>query len=87
MAMMIGKMTSEKMTQRQLALGTSSDSLSDGSPSFSLYLVIIVRQYPIQEFVWDREFARYIHHKNSLEHDTLSVWGVHIMQHILTDDR
>ena len=58
---------------------------TNGSPSFSLYPVIIVRQYPIQEFVWDHEFAQDIHHKNSLEHDALSAWGVHIMQHILPD--
>ena len=43
-AMMIGKMTSDTMTARHPARGTSPDSFSDGCPSFFfLYPVIMVR--------------------------------------------
>lgn len=71
MAITTGKMTSEKITFRHLARGTSPESFSDGSPSlFFLYPVIIVRdsrQYPIQELLCEREFPRDIHRKNSLK--------------------
>jgi hypothetical protein len=66
----MGKRTSEMMTARQPARGTSPDSLSDGRPSlFFLYPVIIVRdnlQYPIQELLCERELPRDIQRKNSL---------------------
>ncbi len=66
----MGKRTSEMMTARQPARGTSPDSFSDGRPSFFfLYPVIIVRdnrQYPIQELLCERELPRDIQRKNSL---------------------
>ena len=70
MAKKMGKRTSETMTARQPARGTSPDSFSDGRPSFFfLYPVIIVRdsrQYPIQELLCERELPRDIQRKNSL---------------------
>jgi hypothetical protein len=70
MAKKMGKRTSEMMTARQPARGTSPDSFSEGRPSFFfLYPVIIVRdkrQYPIQELLCEREFPRDIQRKNSL---------------------
>ena len=70
-AITTGKITSEKITARHLARGTSPESFSDGRPSFFfLYPVIIVRvsrQYPIQELLCERELPRDIHRKNSLK--------------------
>lgn len=70
-AMKIGKITSEMITARQPARGTSPDIFSEGWPStFFLYPVILVldrRQYPIQELLCDREFPLDIHLKNSLK--------------------
>jgi hypothetical protein len=68
-AAQIGKITSDRITDPQLARGTSPDSFSEGWPNrFLLYPVIIVRdnlQYPYQLLFVCLELPRDIQRKNS----------------------